>query len=243
MNRFGKGPHFVRITVEMPVIDKNARGSDEGFGLESRSFVVQLAPLDVMSHSVYFFLEMVQLRMWDNTFFYHHEKIEHVLSALPMNYQTGTLTFHDLAFLGRQSLSFPEFSMEYQHEKYTIGFANMGPSFYLNTRDNLEVHGPGGQGHHLLPLDADPCFGRVVEGASVVDDLIQLGMLLDDGGRSSTSTHNEVPADGVDPFAAGGADPLATGPVGPHAGAQFETHTRIVSITLDDDYRSRAGFA
>jgi cyclophilin family peptidyl-prolyl cis-trans isomerase len=225
MYRFGKGPHHVRITVEMPVIDPNLRDRDEHRGIETRSFVVQLAPLDVMPHSVHFFLEMVRLRMWDNTFFYHHEKIEHVLSALPLNYHTGTPTFHDLAFLGRQSLSFPEFSMDYHHEKYTIGLAHMGPSFYLNTRDNFEVHGPGGQGHHLLPLDADPCFGRVVEGFSVVDDLIQLGLLFDDGSSSSSSIiTSEGPAEGV--------DPSPTAPVGPHAGAQFET--RIVSISIDE---------
>jgi hypothetical protein len=47
-----------------------------------------------------------------------------------------------------------------------------GPSFYINTVDNTQSHGPGGQptdddfGEGEAP--ADPCFGRVVSGYEVV---------------------------------------------------------------------------
>ena len=56
-----------------------------------------------------------------------------------------------------------------------------GPSFYINTVDNSEIHGPGGQ-----PTDddvgsiggsrsgsADPCFGRIVSGYDVIQRIQQ----------------------------------------------------------------------
>jgi cyclophilin family peptidyl-prolyl cis-trans isomerase len=145
-------------------------------GTDARTFIVQLAPIDVMPHSVFFFLEMIRLRAWDDTFFHHQEKIEHVLTAVPMHCRTGAGKYDLLAPMGSTSLSFPEYSAEYPHEKYTLGFAYLGPHFYINSRSNVEVHGPGGQGHHTLPLDADACFGRVVDGIDVVDDLIRFGL-------------------------------------------------------------------
>jgi cyclophilin family peptidyl-prolyl cis-trans isomerase len=171
---------------------------------ETRSFLVEMAPLDIMPHAVFFFMELVRLNVWDDTVFFHHENVEHILTAIPMDYRTGVPKPH-LDSIGAKTLSFPEYSADYPHDKYTLGFPNMGPNFYINTKSNVEIHGPGGQGHHTLPLDADPCFGRVVEGMDVVDDLIQLGQW-----EVNSEPIREV--QGVDP------------------GAQFVT--RIVSIEI-----------
>jgi cyclophilin family peptidyl-prolyl cis-trans isomerase len=199
----------------MPIVDASANGSG-GVGVDAagaeettpltdtRSFLAELAPLAAMPHSVFFFLELVRLGVWDDTVFFHHENVEHILTAIPMDFLTGDPKPR-LDSIGAKTLSFPEYSADYPHEKYTLGFPNMGPNFYINTRSNVEMHGPGGQGHHILPLDADPCFGRVIEGKDAVDDLIRLGQW-----EGNSAQIREV--NGVDP------------------GAQFVT--RIISIDI-----------
>jgi len=148
------------------------------------SFVVELASIEEMPHTVFFFLEMIDMGLWDGTVLLHQESIEHVLGAVPLDYRLQQVKLSHMGALGWKGLAFPEFSSNWQHEKYTLGFANLGPAFYMNTIDNTAAHGPGGQGHHLLPDDADPCFGRVVEGQSVVDELVKFGL-----SRENTSTH------------------------------------------------------
>lgn len=136
-----------------------------------------MAPLDLMPHSVEYFLEMVQSGIWDNTVFLHHEKAEHVIAAAPIDFASRTIKHHHLQYLGWTGLAFPEYSKDFsEHSKYTIGFAGQGPTFYINAMDNSEAHGPGGQGHHTLPEDADPCFAEIIEGRDAIDDLIRLGM-------------------------------------------------------------------
>jgi hypothetical protein len=182
IQRFGPGPHFVRFTVE----------SEDSAKTMSRSFVVELAPLDLMPHSVYFFLEMVNMKIWDNTVFLHHEEGQRVIAAVPIDFRTQQVKHHHLAFLGWKGLAFPEYSPEWKHDKYTLGFAKGGPTFYLNTADNIKSHGPGGQDHHVIDGDADPCFAKVVEGKEVIDDLIRFGL-----SHVKKSAHEDHPwADG-----------------------------------------------
>jgi len=52
-----------------------------------------------------------------------------------------------------------------------VGFAGRpgGPDFYVSTVDNSRNHGPGGQSGYADPTEADPCFGKVVEGFDAVD--------------------------------------------------------------------------
>jgi hypothetical protein len=138
--------------------------------------VVEMASLDTMPHSVDFFLEMIGSKIWDNTVFLHHENVEHVLAAAPIDYISQTVKHHHLNYFGWQGLGFPEYSDKYQHKAYTIGFAGTGPTFYINTIDNASAHGPDGQGHHALAGDADPCFGKVVEGIEAVDTLFLHGL-------------------------------------------------------------------
>jgi hypothetical protein len=57
--------------------------------------------------------------------------------------------------------------------RYTVGFAGRpgGPDFYINKVDNSINHGPGGQSHHDLHEEADPCFGKVVGGIELMDEI------------------------------------------------------------------------
>lgn len=173
--RYGPGPHRVRITVEFVQEQEKMKIT------KNRSFVIELASLDDLPHSVHYFLDTVQLQLWDHTFFLHHEHVEHVIAGVPIDYRTQKLKTPPLASLGwSDGVAFPEYSPRVPHTQYTIGLAHRGPTFYLNTLDNTLPHGPGGgQGHHLLPEDGDPCFGKVVEGREVVDDLIEYGLAAD----------------------------------------------------------------
>ena len=157
----------MRITVELLTEKKR---------FESRSFVVQTASVDTMPHSVHFFLDMVDHGVWNDTVFLHHEDVDHVIAAAPIDFVSHKIKYTELSALNWEKLGFPEYDPSIPHSKYTIGFADKGPTFYINTMDNTKLHGPGGQGHHTLPTDADPCFGWVVEGQATIESLVQLGL-------------------------------------------------------------------
>ena len=50
-----------------------------------------------------------------------------------------------------------------------------GPDFYINKMDNSANHGPGGQTQVVLNEEADPCFGRILEGKDIID---RIGSLM-----------------------------------------------------------------
>lgn len=181
-NRFGKGPHRVKITVDIPTGDKKSS--------EHRSFVVETAPLKKMPHAVHFFLDLVENGIWNNTVFLHHEDVDHVIAAAPIDHKSHKIKVEELAHLVWDGMGFPEYSPTFKHAKYTLGFADKGPTFYINTMDNTDLHGPGGQGHHTLPKDADPCFARVVGGLDTVQTLEKLGL-----------ENNKFSKDGLHPWA------------------------------------------
>lgn len=184
--RFGPGPHRVRFTVDTLVEETKNANSGKGditstaWRSVQREFVIELAPVSEMPHSIHFFLEMIQLKIWDNTVLVHAEKEDHVMTGIPIDFTSRQMKTHHLGYLGWKGLGFPEYSPNYaNHEQYTIGFTKLfGPSFYINTVDNVKLHGLGGsdQREHLLEKDADPCFAKVVKGKDVVDDLIEFGL-------------------------------------------------------------------
>lgn len=122
-----------------------------------------------MPHSVNYFLQMVKEKVWDGSVIGHHSI--HILYA-----QLIDIDGNDKSHLLEEKnlppkLSFPEYTNKYPHHKYTLGFTGRpgGPGFYINTDDNSQTHGPGGQTVHELQEEADPCFGTVVKGHDVID--------------------------------------------------------------------------
>lgn len=109
---------------------------------------------------------MVDSGVWDNTVFIHHWN--HIIQAAPITPEGQNL---------RESIDdvlwFPEYSDDYKHEQYTLGFSGRpgGPEFYINLSNNTDIHGPGKQGHSTVLNDADACFARVVLGKRTVDRL------------------------------------------------------------------------
>lgn len=168
--KFGTGPHRVQFTIDMQ--NRHGKRSIEAIEIET-------VPSQDMPASIHMFLDTIDAgTIWDNSMFIHHgEDLDHVVPAAPVDFETHQVRRTLLGSLGWADLGFPEYNPKYPHDKYTVGFAGKGPTFYINTVDNSVDHGPGGQDHHLLPEDADPCFGKIVVGQQVVDDLVTYGNL------------------------------------------------------------------
>jgi cyclophilin family peptidyl-prolyl cis-trans isomerase len=160
--RYGPGPHRVKMLVEF------TKSKRQG------SFVIDLAS-DLMPHSSKLFLDQVKLGLWDKTVFWHHDGVDHVISSAAVSYKTGESRFHHFGALGVGGVSFGEYSDQMPHELWTVGFSGKGPEFYINSADNTKLHGPGGNAHVSNAADeGDPCFGKIVEGLSVVKEMYQL---------------------------------------------------------------------
>ena len=152
MHRFGEGPYHVEFEI-------NNKGKTDFFTLET-------APNELMPHSVFTFMDMVDRKVWDNSVFIH--KWNHIVQAAPIT-PDGQNRRDEVDGV----LSFPEYSEEFKHDQYTVGFSGRpgGPEFYINLTDNDDSHGPGRQDHSTILHDADPCFARIVRGKEAIDRL------------------------------------------------------------------------
>ena len=151
ISKYGEGPHQVELELIFP--DHHHRGG-------STKFVIEMAPPDVMPHSVHTFLEMVSGGLLDGCSFILNAM--HVLKAAPLPFDGSSAADKARAFSdkGLESVAFKEYNEEYPHKKYTVGFAADGsPSFYINTENNSEIHA------------GDPCFGRVMSGFDTIKRL------------------------------------------------------------------------
>lgn len=139
--RFGAGPHLVSIIVDL---------DDEQS--ESNEIVLELAPLDLMPHTIHLFLSQIEEGYWSRGTPAIVINAGHVLQACPHpclesvslggNYPGDP--YHDMKHAGLDSVSFQEYHPSYPHEKYTIGLAgrpHSGPEFYINLLNNTLDHG------------------------------------------------------------------------------------------------------
>ena len=147
-----------------------------------------MAPLDVMPHSVHFFLQQVVHGLWNDAWFYLNgphvlqagpeagEEEEYLWNLAHPEEDERAYAMHKFKEASLEHLSFPEYSDQFPHEKWTVGFTGRpgGPDFYINKLDNTKQHGPGGQDHHDLIEYADPCFAKVVDGFDVLKRMYKL---------------------------------------------------------------------
>jgi len=112
---------------------------------------------------VYMWLDVV--RMFKSGAF--HRNAGHVLQALVRK--------------NRKAMAFQEYSPNFPHKQYTMGYAGRpgGPAFYISIEDNVHNHGPGSQGSET---EADGCFARLADQSSI--DVAKL-------------MHTQVPATGM----------------------------------------------
>lgn len=155
MERFGPGPHRVEMEVQLE-------------DMTYSRFTIQMHELEKMPHSVNLFLQQVYHGLWDETSFVINAP--HILQAgaLPVSGSGKTYDekMDEFDKMGLSQVSFQEYHKDYSHKEWTVGFAGRpgGPDFYINKMDNSKNHGPGGQKHHDLKEEADPCFGYISEG-------------------------------------------------------------------------------
>jgi hypothetical protein len=122
--------------------------------------ILEMASLELMPHSVFTFLEMIHSKLFDGCSFILNAM--HVVKAAPLPYDGSSASQKVKAFtkLGLDTVSFREYSSEYPHKQYTVGFAADGsPSFYINTKDNTEQH------------IGEPCFAKIISGFETVERL------------------------------------------------------------------------
>mmetsp|Transcript_38905 Transcript_38905/g.81377 ORF Transcript_38905/g.81377 Transcript_38905/m.81377 type:complete len:650 (+) Transcript_38905:152-2101(+) len=196
---FGNGIHKVELDIEYPQFTVDLPPSS--WPRVRGTFTLEMAPLDLMPIAVNLFLQQVHHKLWNGCSFVINAM--HILQAGPHRYdesQTGKYDANVASLVdGFQNakldkMPFQEYHENYPHNTHTVGFAGRpgGPDFYINKIDNSENHGPGGQSHHDLHEEADPCFGRLVGGIEILKELNKIPV---DGERGSLLLHSVVIVD------------------------------------------------
>ena len=164
IEKFGRSDHYVELELVFPEDDNNNNNNNNNNNKNMNknndgpnTFIIEMASIDLMPHSVNTFLEMVSIGLLDGCSFILNAL--QVVKAAPLPYDGTSASDKAKAFSqhGLESVSFKEYSTEYPHKMYTVGFAADGsPSFYINTADNSEIH------------VGDPCFGKVISGFDTI---------------------------------------------------------------------------
>ena len=184
--RFGDGPHNVELEIEYPQYTEDVEPSD--WPRIRGVFTLEMAPLNLMPIAVNLFLQQVHHKLWNGCSFVINAM--HILQAGPHRYTEGGKYDANLPELLKRfqnsrldKMPFQEYHDDYPHSKYTVGYAGRpgGPDFYINKIDNSVNHGPGGQSHHDLHEEADPCFARLIGGLEILDQLNKIPIDYDRG--------------------------------------------------------------
>ena len=131
---------------------------------------LRLAPDELMPTTVLYFLRQVRDGVWDGATF--HRNAGHVLQAGPAGNRGRMATLAKARGEPDLQVPFQEYSARFPHRELSLGLAGRpgGPDFYISTRDNTELHGPGSQSADAAIIgEADSCFASVVEGVAAVD--------------------------------------------------------------------------
>jgi cyclophilin family peptidyl-prolyl cis-trans isomerase len=157
MLKYGSGKIRVELELEFPSTSSHHRLKDAKSNSENPTIVMEMAPLDMMPHSVFMFLEMVDARLFDGCSFILNAM--HVIKAAPLPYDgsSAAAKVRSFAQKGLESVAFREYSPDFPHDPFTVGFAVDGsPSFYINTQDNSDIH------------VGEPCFAKIISGHDTV---------------------------------------------------------------------------
>lgn len=146
LERYGPEPYRVEMVLTFP-----ATMPDLAKAGRTGRVLVELAPMSLMPHAVFLFLDLVD--HWKSGAF--HRNARHVQQARCNG--------------PGKTLAFQEYSAAYPHVTRTLGYAGRPGSqraFYVSMQNNTINHGPGSQ--QKGTTEADSCFGKVIEGWDVV---------------------------------------------------------------------------
>lgn len=101
--KYGTGPYYLEMSIHFP--DTMMQDGRE----QKEKIIVELGPVEFIPYCVYYFLQLVET--WKGGAF--HRNAGHVLQAFVKSQREG--------------LAFQEYSPEFPHKKYTMGYA--GKSF------------------------------------------------------------------------------------------------------------------
>ena len=183
---FGDGSHTVELEIEYPQYKEELE--PDNWPRVRGTFQIEMAPLSLMPIAVNLFMQQVHHKLWNGCSFVINAM--HILQAGPHRFSNnGKYDANVPELLNRfvnsrlDKMPFQEYNDEFPHDKYTVGFAGRpgGPDFYINKINNSVNHGPGGQTHHDLHEEADPCFGRLVGGMEILSDLGRVPVDYDRG--------------------------------------------------------------
>lgn len=204
LERYGPGPHRVSMIVEL---DNN-----------EHEVIIELAPINLMPHAVHIFLSQISEGYWTRGTPAIVMNPGHVLQACPhpcletkaMGGSYPGDPYVDMKHEGLDAVSFQEYHPEYPHEKYTIGFAgrpHSGPEFYINLMNNTLDHGPkeavmkkalggiedGDEEEEVdeAAMEPDPCFGKIVSGFEIIDQISEERMTRADLPDESKEKHGD----------------------------------------------------
>lgn len=153
-DKYGAGPHYVEFHVRI----WNGSESTEG------SFVVELAPIELLPATVAFFLEQVTHGLWDDTSF--DINTSDMIVAQPSNGRHDHSNLAEMEALGLAHLPFWESSSQVPTSKYAIGYhggtysSPSGSFLYLSKDERAN----NTNGH----------FGNIVAGFDVADAMASL---------------------------------------------------------------------
>lgn len=149
-HRYGANTRHTKFRVVVNLMFPKSVIKDPDSEGNEGSFTIELAPIEFIPCSVFYFMEIV--RTYKTGKF--HRNAGHVLQAEASSQATA----------GHKSMPFQEYSPNFPHEKYTTGYAGRpsGPGWYVSIQNNTRNHGPGSQ-QKKNPYEADSNFGRVIQ--------------------------------------------------------------------------------
>jgi len=157
LKKFGEGPYLVMIEFEFPPKYATA----DPFDTNTNKIFVEMAPLELMPYTVNHFLEQVSQKLYDGSSIVRNPGHVLLASHIPYFANAGTDIYTPFVQAELDLLPFQEYSQDYAHEQYTLGFGGRpgGTEFYISMQNNTVPHGPG-----FHDRDADPCFAKVLRG-------------------------------------------------------------------------------
>lgn len=173
LEKYGKGPHHVELQVQLPSFSS------------PETIKIELAPLDIMPHSVHTFLGQIDEGTWDGAAF-DVANAGHVLMAAARDQAPpATMPSLTITTTSMKTTLFPEYNAQYPHDKYTIAFPSSQPGFYINLQPNTIHHSPRIESEKYV--EGESCFGRIVDERSrnVVDRMNVLNYTVGDSREDS----------------------------------------------------------